>query len=358
MKRNLSFLLLFFPYIFTYGQEYSNKPVTVAEDTFLPYLKGKVSNGIHKNDANFQRIFGLLQSAEALTKPQGYEVKTYSDGENSTLAIDFIPYKSEKNETVRAKTASSLTIFLNDIMAMWQPIDRNTPGIYSAPVKVADFIGYPIYRMEGVEKTIIYKGAAPLFLPVSREEYLMALIKSEEAKQKNNGRPKPPAEISSEIEKTYQELLKTDKAAAEEFKQQMKSFKTDMAEYERNKPDDPAASYRKELNRLSPTERKQQAYYAIYAPERYGNLSGLVPQGKEGNAAALVKPNDKAFPTDSRDIHLIVLNWNLISTPKSEENSPRLYKPQNSFGYSLTDDKMYELYNNHTLWENIIGLIK
>ena len=54
----------------------------------------------------------------------------------------------------------------------------------------------------------------------------------------------------------------------------------------------------------------------------------------------------------------MVVSWDLITPQQSEENSPRLYQPQNNFGFSLTDDKMYELYNNQVLWKHIIGLVK
>ena len=63
---------------------------------------------------------------------------------------------------------------------------------------------------------MIYKGTAPLFLPVSREEYLTALINSEVEKQKEYDTAKSSGEISDEVGKAYQELLKVDKAAAAE----------------------------------------------------------------------------------------------------------------------------------------------
>lgn len=356
MRKFPVILLFIFSNIFVQGQEYTGKTITVDEDVFLPYMKGKVVNRIAKSDAKFQKIFNFLQSATVVSKPQGYEVEAYSNGENQFGETYFIPYILEEGETARAGTGSSLKIFLNDIMVLWQPIDVNIPDIYFAPVKVGEFMSYPVYEQGGVEKTIIYKGAAPLFLPVSRGEYLTALIKSEEEKQKKNGVPKSSAEMSAEIERTYKELLKTDKAAAEEFKKQIEGFENDLADS--NATEDLAASYRKELARFSPSEREKQAYYAVYAAEKYGNFSGLVPESEAGNAAALVKPNDKVFPKSSIDIQVMVVSWNFMTPPQSEKNSPRLYKLRNSFGFSLTDDKIYELYNNQNLWKEIFGLVK
>lgn len=356
LKKSIVIFFVFSLNNFGYGQEFSKKTVIVGEDTFLPYLKGKVVNGIDQNAENFQKIFSLLQSQPSVSKPQGYEVDAYSNETNRLLEIYFIPYLSESGEVVRAKAGSCLKFFLNDITALWQPINVDIPDIYFAPDKSGDFMGYPVYKQDDMEKTMIYKGNATLFLPVSREEYLSALIKSEENKLKQNDTPKSSSEIFSEIQKTYSELLKTDKVAAEEFKKQMDSFKNDLSES--NATENLATSYRKELARLSPSERKKQAYYSVYAMEKYGNFSGLVPEGEEGNATALVKPNDKVVQKHSHKIQLITLTWNLITPTQSENVSPRLYLPKNNFGYELTNNKIYELYNNQNLWKEIIGLVK
>ncbi len=38
----------------------------------------------------------------------------------------------------------------------------------------------------------------------------------------------------------------------------------------------------------------------------------------------------------------------------AQRGSPRLYEPRHTVGFSLTDDRIYEMYNNQNLWKHII----
>jgi len=351
MRKYLFILLFAVSNIAVFGQQYSRKTVTVGEDAFLPYIKGKVVNRIPKNDVNSQKIFIILQSQPSVNMPQGYEVEAYSDGTNGILDMYFMPYLLDEGETVR-KAGGSVSFYFNNIASiLGQPLQSGIGEIYTAPMKIGDFIGYPIYENEGRETTAIYKGNEPLFLPISQEEYLTALIKAEEKKQKNNGSTTSASENLKEMEKAYQELLKTDKTAAEEFRKEMESYRKDLAQA--NTTDDLTTSYKRELARLSPTERKKQAFYATYAMEKYGNFSGLIPERGTGNAQPLIKPNYKAISKNTNyNIRLIVVKWKL--SYNEHPYSPRYYQPQNKFGYALTDDKIYELYQNQIVWKRII----
>ena len=100
-----------------------------------------------------------------------------------------MPYLLEEGETVR-KPGSNINFYFNDIASIFrQPLQSGIGEIYTLPAKTGDFMGFPIYEHEGRETTAIYKGNEPLFLPVSQEEYLNALIKYEEQKNKENGSP-------------------------------------------------------------------------------------------------------------------------------------------------------------------------
>src|SRR5574344_1369239 len=201
MRKYLFILLFAVSNIAVFGQQYSRKTVTVGEDAFLPYIKGKVVNRIPKNDVNSQKIFIILQSQPSVNMPQGYEVEAYSDGTNGILDMYFMPYLLDEGETVR-KAGGSVSFYFNNIASiLGQPLQSGIGEISTAPMKIGDFIGYPIYEKEGRETTALYNGNQPLFLPISQEEYLTALIKAEEKKQKNNG------STTSASEK-YEELLK------------------------------------------------------------------------------------------------------------------------------------------------------
>ena len=60
MRKHLFILLFAVSNIAVFGQQYSRKTVTVGENAFLPYIKGKVVNRIPKNDINSQKIFSIL----------------------------------------------------------------------------------------------------------------------------------------------------------------------------------------------------------------------------------------------------------------------------------------------------------
>lgn len=349
MKKYVAALLFLISGITTYGQEYSSKAITVGEYTFLPYLKGKVINRISRSDITSLKIFTVLQSQPDVGTPQGYEVEAYSDGNSRFLDINFMPYVLVKGETIRSP-GSRINLYFNDIsLILGQPLQNGIGDIYTAPVKTGYFMDYPIYEHEGRETTVIYKGDEPLFLPVSQEEYLTALIKAEEKKQKDNGITASKDENLVEIEKVYQELLRIDKTAAEEFKKEMESYQKDLDQ--NNSTEVLVTSYKKELALLSPSERKKQAFYALYAMERNGNFSGLLPQNEIGSQP-LVKPNYKAVPKATSNLRLIVLEWKLSNN--EHPYSPRSYQPINKVGYELTDDKIYELYHNEPIWKRVI----
>lgn len=174
--------------------------------------------------------------------PQGYEVEAYSDGLRNLLEINLMPYLFDDGEIVR-KAGSSVVFYFNDPRSLLGlPINSDLDDFYLSPVKIAEFMGYPIYMNERGEAIVIYKGREPLFLPVSQDEYLTALISAEAKKEKEH-----PQTV------TVDDNLK-------------------------------------ELARLSPAQR----------------------------------------------------------------GSPRLYEPRHTVGFSLTDDRIYEMYNNQNLWKHII----
>lgn len=343
MCKSLFILLIVISNTTVFGQQFSCETVTVGDNIFLPYMKGKVVNRIPQTDVNSKKIFAIIQSQASVNTPQGYEVESYSDGSNRCLDIYFMPYQLEEGEIVR-KPGSGVNFYFNDINSIFgQPLQSGIGDIYTAPVKTANFMGYPIYEHEGHEITVIYKSNEPLFLPVSQEEYLIALIKAEEKKQKESGIKVSKDEHLIEIEKAYQELSKTDKSAAKEFKKEMDNYRKELNQ--NNTIEDLVTSYQRELTLLSPLEREKQAYYAIYSMEKHGNFSGLAHGNETENAQPLVKPNYRIF-SENRDnnIRLIVVRWKLSKNEHSY--SPRYYQLQNKFGYILTDNKILELYQS------------
>ena len=351
MRTHLFIMLLAVATMTVFGQQYSRKPVTVGDDTFLPYLKGRVVDRIPENDQYSQKIFAILLSHPFVNAPQGYEVEAYSDGTGRILELHFMPYLLDEGETVR-KPGSSISFYFNDTGSIFgQPLQQGIGEIYTLPVKSGDFMGYPIYEQEGGKAIAIYKGIEPLFLPVSQEAYLNALIHHEEQQQKEDGNPVSIDDNLKEIEKAYQELLKTDEMAAEELRKEIESFRKDIAQ--NNNTVDLISSYKKQLAHLSPVERKKQAYYALQSMERSGNFAGLDPDNETEVAQPLVKPDNKApSKLTNGQIRLIVVKWKLSNDDHS--SSPPHSGPQEKAGYALADEKMQEMLQNQSIWKQII----
>lgn len=344
-------LLLVFVSLMVHSQ---NQTVTIGDDTFLPQLPGKVINRIAKGDVYAQRIFSILLTQPTISAPVGYEVEAYSDGNNRSCTIYFLPYILIDNEIVRSP-GSSIHFSFNDVEAVFgQSLQPDIGPVYTRPVRKGEWLGYPVYEHEGQEVAVMYKGEDSLFLPVTQEEYLTALIKSEEKKQSSSVPPATEDEYQKEIQKAYQELLKTDKKAAAEFKKEMD-------EHQRNSSQGMAtdylsASYKKEFLGLSAAEKKSQAYYALFAIEKLGSMSGLVPESDSQYAQALVKPNFKSIPATTPGIHLIVLRWKFSTIEKSD--SPRLYTEGNRSGYGHTDAVVHGVYTNENCWKRIEEVLK
>lgn len=328
-----------------FGQEQIKDAVRVGDRTFLPSHKGKVTNEISKSDSYAQKMFSIFEAEPIIGQPIGYGVQALSGGDNGRLELFLLPYELVDGDILRLP-GSSMIFHFNDIKSIFSlPILSGVVDIYSAPEKQGEFMGHAIYKHEGKESVAIYNGNDPLYLPVSQEEYLIALIQKEEKEQEGGG---TGGAVMAEMEIAYQELLKVDREAAQNFKREMENFSKSIGQ---SNETDIVASCKDELAKLSPVERKRQAYFAVYAMEKYKNSSGLVPSSEITYAHALVKPNPEVLQ-NANEIHLLTVQWKLSDNENPE--SPRLYHPKKTAGFALTDDKLFELYSNVPLWTRIL----
>lgn len=332
------------------GQELSDKRVKVGETVFLPYMKGKIIRRIPAGEINSIKIFEPLASWQKINSPKGFNAEVYSDGNN--LRIDLNPF-IETDDAIFNKPGSSISFYINDIQSLFS--ENVAENIYVSPEQISDFMGYPVYNYGKGEAIVFYSGKEPLFLPVTKEEYLSALISEEEKKQKNNNVISVDENLK-EMEKAYQQLLRVDKASAEEFRKHMESFAKEISGKE--PAVDLLSSLKNELNRLSPQERKKQACYSPGAMEKHRNFSGLVPENSSIKGEPLVKANPNLIINDHKNIYLIVLKMRISSLSGYDATAVRLYKPTKGEGYDLTDNVLFELYNDKSIWEKIIILVK
>lgn len=350
MKKKNIFIFVLLLNTFVYSQEYSNKIVIKNDDSFLPFIKGKMVDRVSQKDILAQKALTILKSHSSVNKPQGYEVEAYSDININYLSIYFIPYILIEDKPKRANAGNELTLYFNKITS-FLGLPLVSDSIYIEPLKVAEFMGYPVYEQNGYEVTLIHKTNVPLFLPVSCEEYLTTLI-NKEMEQKKMNDDVPKIQNEKEIEKTYLELLTVNRTIAEEYKMYAKKAYQELTTYiSDNKRYSLVASLKKELDQLSLVNRKRQAYYSNLAIGKEDFFSGLDLENLAGDARALVKPNYQVRLDDTERIHLIVLKWKMAFIP-------RLYIPQKTFGYELVDDRMYELYQSQSVWKQIIELVR
>jgi len=352
--KTLSIALLLLPVLISAQQRipFSEKTVKLDDGTLLlPYTKGEVKKDITGTyGQTFNRICSIIEAWDSINPPQGMEIDCFAYGER--LEIYFRSYLCFNGQKYPEEGGPKLTISVNDLSSI---AGRHVAsGIYLCPQKVADFHGHPIYDVGGYEVTIVTKTELPFYIPLSREEYLEALIADEEKKDSEYSAPQASDYQATlqEMEKSYQMLLKTDKEAAEEFRQQMIDFKEEANKEMVAKRQDasPVALFKKELSAMSEEEKKSAAYHGGE------DFSGLMPYGQTQYGDALVRVNPALMKTPSRSgIHLIALSWSVSSDDAAEADKPRLYN-KGSEGFYHTDYLMSKLYDNKEIWDKIFSL--
>lgn len=348
MKKLLSlifFLIIigYFPVTAQQNPPYNDQGVVEEGVSFLPFRKGEVTREFSGgNNCHAARLFPIFAQCSEFNAPQGYRIT--ARGDDRFLEMMLEPYFMEDG-MVLTNGGSSLTVYFNDPARLFHlPVAGD---IYPEPKQTALFNGYPVYFNGQTETTVIAHTTQPFWVPVTQQQYLEVLIVEEEARQGSQ-----PAvtndENLREIERTYQLLLKTDKAAAAEFKASMEEHVVALRSEET--PKELLTMLRDELNQLPPAERNAPAYYSVGAMERYGNLSGLVPFADREWATALVRPNYSLVDKNNGSLQMMVLRWDL-TTDNENPSIPRLYSNIQSTGYALADQRLLELYNNAEVWK-------
>ncbi len=332
------------------NKQYTDQ-VTIEEGvSFLPFRRGEVIRKIAGASNNPPaQCFPVFATFREFNPPQGFRLKVY--GTDSYMDLLAEPYIKEGQE-VYTKGGSSLTLYFNDPSKLFH---LSVVGdIYIEPVKTVEFNGCPVYFNGQYETTVIANKQMPLYNRVTKQQYLEALIK--EAQKNQGGSEQVSIEDNiNEMEKAYRLLLETDQAAAAEFKQGMDDYIATLREEQ--PATDMVTMLRNELSDLSPAELKEYAYYDVSAMERYGNLSGLVPNSEKDNATALVRPNYRLVEKNNPNIQLIILRWNL-STSEHDSSAPRLFTSQKTSGYALADQQLVTLYHHTEIWNRIINLVR
>jgi len=364
----------------------------------LPYSKGKVTvKDIYPDNSSsstaklyiekLNNFTNALKQTNLLNPPFGFEISLskwiaditdYSTSKprdiiTASLEATLSPIcKIDEAPTVDWRIHSGFYIFMNNPTKLaGSPIISD---IYPCPRKIADFYSYPIYSTTNGEITIINYTNKPIFLPVSQEEYINTLIADLEKKIKNDTKDKTKykedvdnltgneqkKQQQEEFERAYNELLKYDKKAAEEFKKSIQEANkaleasSDDLNVANEAYDNSIAIHksnieklRSELAGMSTVERKRQAYYALEASEN----SNLLPESRKDLGEALVKINPQLVDFNSSKLQIICIEWNLSNN--SIKDKPRYYKTSNNSD-SFIDSKTYQIYQDAEFWKNVL----
>ncbi|MBN2279834.1 MAG: hypothetical protein JXQ65_04570 [Candidatus Marinimicrobia bacterium] len=395
MIRKMVILLLI---LFTCISVPAQNPETIVKDNegaeFLPYAIGNhstetnyddfLSDAIPENwvklyDEKMEEIIALFSKQRSLNPPTGFEARfnkridLVNDQPVAWLEMSFSPYFwIDQEKTADFHISSILNIYLNDPSGIsGAPVMAD---IFSAPQKIDEFFGYPIYLTNMGEVTWINFTDEALLVSVSQEDFLHVLINfweqqaSQVEAEKNNfqeevsrfNSDEEAQQRQADFEKAYDDLLKIDKNAAEELRkayQEVMNIKVEQQEGE--EAFDTGIMFarqqvtllQEELAALTPEERNRQAYYSPGAMEQSGHVSGLLPEESEDEGDALVRMNPQLFQKDLHKIQLLTIRWSLLN--KEYYDKPRLC-PVSDEPIQIIDNKMLSVYQDAAFWSNLL----
>lgn len=395
-----------------YGNE--TMPYTRGETKRFIYNSSQVSGDQQSELVNeMEKVCSITSGWSKLSPPQGYNVEykkiisvafnnnIFESAEEDpaaflcySLDIAFRPFYKGENGTpvTSSEIASGIDLdFNNPYCMVGSPLIAD---IYVCPRQIAEFYGYPIYRTNISEITIVSKKQMPLFIPVTQEEYIHAHIKHwEDELAKNQKEQRKPENQKSyretfeeekkerlaNMEEAYNELLKVDRKMAEDFKKtslenEAKLSAELLVSQEAGIPDsekfkessntisDCIEELKKELSALSPSQRKLQAHYDVDAMEIYHNHSGLVPFEKAKprvNCEPLIRVNPKIVDHRNSSPQLLVLSWSILFAGTKSCESPRFFDndPKNYMAHA-GDIGIAQLYKQQEIWEKIFQLVE
>jgi len=329
-------------------------------------------------------ISKIISSWDKINPPLGFNVRIFNNiSELLSIDVAFSVYlkDSDNGEPYTGDSSSGLTITVNNCsFTGGSPV---VGDIIPTPEKVGNFHGYPVYATNLREVAIINKSGLKDFIPCSREDFIKAKIAFEEEillaqkemlkdPEMNKSAKTEAAEMEGnikEMEKGYEALLEIDKSAAAELKKTIDEIKATvkkaasapdanttgamLMEKELGTTSVKIQALKSELEKMSPEERKHQAYYIADGKYRFGNESGLAPENmnKYGTPLSRFNPEVLKSITSLSIPKLIVVSWNIGS---STTGTPRGYNG-NGKGYALADKMILELSGDEGIWKRILS---
>jgi len=322
-----------------YGQQqFSDEVVLKGDHYFMPFTKGEWTTRISSPFKNeMERIKEIISSWSGVNPPKGFKVDFY--GDDKRLEITFAAYVKEDGERC-VRTGADISIYINTPSEMFsiEVVD----GIYIKPEKSGDFHGFQKISSKGFESVVITKEKMPLYMPVTREEYLKAMIvKADKEYPASERLDRSQVEKQvAEMEVAYRKLLEVDKTAAEEVRKGIDEIRKEVKAMSHDTADDYPSILRRELEHLSTKEKALPAFISTAAAEMYGSAAGLVPENMNQMADQLVKVNPEIEKLCSNNtVNMLILHMRY----EAGED-----------GFHLADKKIRELLGNADIWKLIL----
>jgi len=279
-------------------------------------------------------IAGILRDTKVFHPPLGFEARLKQNGARLDLMFYYF-VAGAKGAPAWGGEANTMAEFeWNDLSAtLGQDYDLWAEGlplpdgrrISILPRQTAEFGGFPLYDNR---RLIVTRSKRPWWTPVTRQQYLLALIARREEQANETPAVRDPytewashrQERRTQREAAYAALKQRSPEQAEQFRQKAEQMEAEIGSKLQaartaqagaatvNPMRQQAAALRQELAGLSPSARAGQAYWG----GMNDTLSGLVAEGSP-NSRPLVAVNpgffDGSLPRGAMQILTVYFAW-------------------------------------------------
>lgn len=381
---------------------FSDEIILYRGERFMPFIDGPLEVS-HTSPADLSRqqqrqlplmkqkmeeVVSLFTTCSLLSPPQGMKAVLTTgiqpplpSGENKSFTGNlflelYVTMVCNEKPCWDKKTDATLKMNINDPsrLAAMHVMD----DIWISPRLVSDFFGHPVYRLNDGHReiSVITKKNVPLYLPVSRENFILSLInhfeKTISAGESQAASPESETIIlvsnptdkerrKKAFDKDYENLNRFDPLLAKklndnylEAERRLEQAKSDtaaaftMANFIRMQQlvwQEGIRKLRAELNAMSPLERRSQAHWS---ESEALNTSGLTPPGHPGSFPLVrINPDilDHSLPATA--IQLLTVEWGIETEPYITFKH----------GRNLQYHKLHQLHECKEIWEAIPGLL-
>jgi hypothetical protein len=316
--------------------------------------------------SNLQEIVRLITSSPVLTPPKGFEARFWGSASirdrydicsgkkcppprpNGVLAMMIGSY-GESNGTVKAafNRPATMDISVNNlghIFAHLPVLARDGEGFFlPEPERDGERQGIPAYLNNGHAIAVLSRGSDPLWLPVSNERYLRAVIATLDKALhppvktvKKGKRNVPQQEVTGKHILREETRTWIDPATEKEWVESSRTISWDDGATA-EALGDRLKKFQESLDALTPEQRQQQARIEqTSAPE--GEAPSLLPPDSSGGVG-VVTPNfayfKRSLPAEA--VQLVTLQWKFDGAPVFDPDKAGISE-------SLHNGRLLEIY--------------